>query len=95
VKRHKVDTEKNNGSPEAFLKRIGTYDEAALGRLLLEVSLLDSAYQRSGKNAEDALIGAAKRYRIDIEKLQKAVAHEFAAKRKKQEGKTAAKKVAA
>jgi ParB family chromosome partitioning protein len=95
AKRHKVDIGKDNASPEQLLKRISTYDEAALGRLLLEVSLLDSAYRRSGRNAEDALLGAAKRYRVDTEKLQKAVAHEFAAKRKKQERKTAAKKVAA
>jgi hypothetical protein len=77
------------------MKRISTYDEGALGRLLLEVSLLDSAYQRFGRNEEDALANAAKRYRVDTEKLAKAVAQEFAAKHKKQESKTAKKKVVA
>ena len=36
-----------------------------------------------------------KRYRVDTEKLAKAVAQEFAAKHKKQELKTAKKKVVA
>ena len=70
-------------------------DEGALGRLLLEVSLLDSAYQRFGRSEEDALANAAKRYRVDTEKLAKAVAQEFAVKHKKQERKTAKKKVVA
>jgi hypothetical protein len=37
-------------------------------------------YQRSTANGDDVLISAAKRYRVDAEKLQKAVALEFAAK---------------
>ena len=41
---------------------------------LLEISLLDSAYQRSTASREDGLIDAAKRYRVDTEKLQKIVA---------------------
>jgi hypothetical protein len=95
AKRHKVEVEKN-GSPEPqLMKRISTYDEDALGRLLLEVTLLDSAYQRFGRNEEDALANAAKRYRVDTEKLAKAVAQEFAAKNKKQERKTAKRKVVA
>lgn len=97
AKRHKVEMEKGKASPEQrLLKHIGTYDEAALCRLLLEVSLLDWAYQRYNRDAEDALLGAAKRYRVDTEKIHKAVAQEFAAKHKKQERKaTAKKKVAA
>jgi hypothetical protein len=64
--------------------------------VLLAVSLLDWAYQRHSRDAEDALLGAAKRYRLDADKIQKAVAQEFAAKRKKQERKaTAKRKVAA
>jgi hypothetical protein len=61
----------------------GTYDEAELCKLLLEISLLDSAYQRSTASRDDVLMDAAKRYRVDTEKLQKAVAKEFAAKRDK------------
>jgi hypothetical protein len=54
-----------------------------------------SEFQYS-RDPEDALLGAAKRYRVDAEKIQKAVAQEFAVKHKKQERKaTAKKKVAA
>ena len=95
AKRHKVEVEKDGSPEQQLMKRISTYDEGALGRLLLEVTLLDSAYQRFGRNEEDALANAAKRYRVDTEKLAKAVAQEFAAKHKKQERKTAKKKVVA
>ena len=95
AKRHKVELEKNGSPEQQLLKRVSTYDEVALGRLLLEISLLDSAYQRFGRNEEDALASAAKRYRVDTDKLAKTVTQEFAAKHKKQESKTAKKKVAA
>jgi hypothetical protein len=95
AKRRKVEVEKDGSPEQQLMKRISTYDEVALGRLMLEVSLLDSAYQRFGRNEEDALANAAKRYRVDTEKLAKAVAQEFAAKVKKQERKTATKKVVA
>ena len=64
-------------------KQVGTYDESELCKLLLEISLLDSAYQRSTTSRDDVLMDAAKRYRVDAEKLQKAVAEELAAKRDK------------
>jgi hypothetical protein len=57
------------------------YDESELCKLVLEISLLDSAYHRSTASRDDVLIDAAKRYRVDTEKLQKAVAKELAAKR--------------
>jgi ParB family transcriptional regulator, chromosome partitioning protein len=95
AKRHKVEVEKDGSAEPQLMKRISTYDEVALGRLLLEVSLLDSAYQRLERSEEDALANAAKRYRVDTEKLAKAVAQEFAAKHKKQERKTTKKKVVA
>jgi ParB family chromosome partitioning protein len=86
AKRHKVETEKDSKSPQELLaKRAGTYDEATLCRMLLEISLLDSAYQRSGTSTDDLLMDAAKRYRVDAEKAQKTVAAEFAAKRDKQQ----------
>jgi len=53
------------------------------GMLLLEISLLDSAYQRSTTSRDDVLMDVAKRYRVDAEKLQKAVAEELTAKREK------------
>jgi len=64
-------------------KQVGKYEDAELCKLLLEISLLDSAYQRSATTRDDVLTDAAKRYRVDAEKLQKDVAKEFAAKRDK------------
>jgi ParB family transcriptional regulator, chromosome partitioning protein len=82
-KRHKVEEGKSTKTPQELLaKRVSTYDEAALCRILLEISLLDSAYMRSGASY-DLLTDAAKRYRVDVEKLEKAVVAEFAAKRSK------------
>ena len=81
AKRHKVEVKKDSDSaPELLAKYVGTYDESELCKLLLEISLLDSAYQRPSVNGDDVLISAAKRYRVDVEKLQKAVAGELAAK---------------
>jgi len=91
AKRHKVETEKAAKTPQELLaKRVGTYDEPALCGILLEISLLDSAYQRSG-TSDDFLTDAAKRYRVDVEKLQKTVAAEFAAKRERSNAKEKAK----
>jgi hypothetical protein len=85
AKRHKIEADKSSKSPQELLaKRTSAYDEVGLCRVLLEVSLLDSAYQRSGAS-DDALTDAAKRYRVDVEKLQKAVTAEFAAKRDKRQ----------
>jgi hypothetical protein len=53
---------------------------AGLCRILLEISLLDSAYMRSG-TSDNLLTDVAKRYRADLDKLEKAVVAEFAAKR--------------
>ncbi len=84
AKRHKVEARKDSASAQKLLaKQVGTYDEAELCKLLLEISLLDSAYQRSTASRDDVLMDAAKRYRVDAEKLQKAVAEELAAKRDK------------
>jgi ParB family chromosome partitioning protein len=84
AKRHKVEVKKDSASAQELLaKQVSTYDEAELCKLLLEISLLDSAYQRSAASRDDALMDAAKRYRVDAEKLQKAVAEELAAKRDK------------
>ena len=84
AKRHKVEAKKDSASAQELLaKQAGTYDEAELCKLLLEISLLDSAYQRSTASRDDVLMDAAKRYRVDTEKLQKAVAEELAAKREK------------
>ena len=82
AKRHKLETKKDSESAQGLLaKQVSRYDEAELSKLLLEISLLDSAYQRSGSSG-DLLMDAAKRYRVDTEKIQKAVAEDFAAKQK-------------
>ena len=84
AKRHKVEAKKDSASAQELLaKQVGKYEEAELCKLLLEISLLDSAYQRSTGSREDVLMDAAKRYRVDGAKLHKAVAEELAAKREK------------
>jgi hypothetical protein len=96
AKRHKIEAKKDSASAHELLaKQVGTYDEAELCKLLLEVSLLDSAYHRSTASRDDVLIDAAKRYRVDTEKVQKAVAKEFAAKRDKKTVKSKVRKTAA
>jgi ParB family chromosome partitioning protein len=81
AKRHKVEAKKDSASAQELLvKQVSTYDESELCKLLLEIRLLDSAYQRSSTSRDDILFDAAKLYRVDTEKLQKAVAKEFAAK---------------
>jgi ParB family transcriptional regulator, chromosome partitioning protein len=65
AKRHRVEAKKDSETAlELLAKRTGTYDEADLCKLLLEISLLDSAYQRSAANRDDILMDAAKRYRV-------------------------------
>jgi hypothetical protein len=75
---------------------VAKYDEAGLYRLLLEVTLLDWAYQSLQRGCGKCSGRCAARHRqsvcVDAEKIQKAVAQEFAAKRKKQERKATAKK---
>src|SRR5207253_2449857 len=84
AKRHKVEAKKDSATAQELLaKQVSKYDESELCKLLLEISLLDSAYQRSSASRDGVLMDAAKRYRVDAEKLQKAVAKEFAAKRDK------------
>jgi ParB family transcriptional regulator, chromosome partitioning protein len=95
AKRHKVQAKTDSTSSQELLaKQVGTYDEPELCRLLLEISLLDSAYQRTaGRN--DTLMDAAKRYRVDSEKLQKVVAKELATKRERKTNKPKARKTPA
>jgi hypothetical protein len=84
AKRHKVEARKDSASAQELLaKQVSKYDDAELCKLLLEISLLDSAYQRSTASRDDVLMDAAKRYRVDTEKLQKDVAEELVAKRDK------------
>jgi len=84
AKRHKMEIDKSSASPvELLAKHISRYHESDLSRLLLEASLLESAYRNGGDPDSDVLLEIAKRYRVDPEKVHKAVAQEFAAKQKK------------
>src|SRR6266700_2505127 len=54
AKRHKLEVDKSNTSPvELLLKHVSRYDESGLSRLLLELSLLDSAYRNGGTPVSD------------------------------------------
>jgi len=60
AKRHKLEIEKSGASPvELLLKHVSHYDESGLSRLLLEISLLESAYRNSGDPDNDVLLSAA------------------------------------
>ena len=84
AKRHKVETKKDSAPVQELLaKQVSTYDESEVCKLLLEISLLDSAYQRCATTRDDVLMDVAKRYRVDADKLQKSVTAELAAKRDK------------
>jgi hypothetical protein len=68
-RRHKVEAKKDSASAQELLaKQVSKYDDAELCKLLLEISLLDSAYQRSTTSRDDVLMDAAKRYRVDTGK---------------------------
>jgi integrase len=47
---------------EFLQKHASRYDESGLSRLLLEISLLESAYHNGGNPDTDVLLSAAKRY---------------------------------
>lgn len=87
AKRHRIGAGKEDVSVDTLLKAVAGFDESALAKLLLEISLLDSAYQRGTRRSDDPLLASAKRYRVDVEKIEKAVAAEFAAKAKAASGK--------
>lgn len=92
AKRHKVEADKSNASVESLLaKRFASYDEAGLCRTLLEISLLEAAYQQS-RGVEDPLQETAKRYRIDIAKVEQVVKEQFTAKQNKRQGEKSKKK---
>ena len=84
AKRHKVEINAANGSPEReLLKAISRLDDSELSRFLMELSLLDSAYRVPSKGADDPLLTTAKRYRIETEKIEKEVAAKLSANQKK------------
>jgi ParB family chromosome partitioning protein len=64
-------------------EHLKTLDETGLSRFLIETSLIDSA---TNPYVEDELLdAAAKRYRVNVDRIAESVAAEFAAKQKKRE----------
>jgi hypothetical protein len=66
----------------ALVKRVNEADETALARLVIECALLDSAYHEP-PSGDDRLLAAARKHRIDVDALARAVREEFAAKQRK------------
>ncbi len=96
AKRHRVEVDANTGAPERdLLKHVSRFEDAEVWRFMLELSLLDSAYRLPVKDAEDVLLNAAKRHRVDAEKIEKEVAQRFSATRKKSGNKSNEKKTVA
>ena len=83
AKRHKVEAKKDSASAQELLaKQVSEYDESDLCKLVLEIGLLDSPYQRSTASRDDVLMDTAKRYRVDTENA-KGVGAELDPKRDK------------
>lgn len=66
----------------ALVKLVKEADETALSRLVMECSLLDSAYHEPS-SGDDRLLTAARKHRIDVDAVARAVRDEFVAKAKK------------
>ncbi len=71
---------------QAIAKLLKQSDEAELCKLLVEIALLETV-DHAPKSEPDMLMEAAKRHRLDADKLRKTVEQEFAAKRAKLETK--------
>lgn len=87
--RHKlIGNEKSSGSPN-YLRVLAEHpkslDETGLSRVLIEISLLEAATNTYSSTALEPLETAAKRYRVNIEKIAESVTAEFAAKQKKRD----------
>jgi ParB family transcriptional regulator, chromosome partitioning protein len=87
AKRHGLlkDSKSDNAFQEsrtALVKLVKDSDETALSRLLVECALLDSAYHEPS-SGDDRLLAAARKHRIDVDAVARAVRDEFATKAKK------------
>ena len=71
---------------QALAKLLRQSDEAGLSKLLVEIVLLDSV-DHAPESGDDPLAITAKRHRVEMDKLTKAVEREFAAKCAKQKTK--------
>jgi hypothetical protein len=85
--RHKLitgeDQSRSANDTRLIKEHLKTLDEAGLSRFLIETSLIDSA---TNPYVESELLdAAAKRYRVNVERIAELVAAEFSAKQKKRE----------
>jgi ParB family chromosome partitioning protein len=71
---------------QAIARLLRQPEEGALSKLLIEVVLLECT-DRTPTSDPDVLIATAKRHRVDVDKVRKAVEQEFTAKRAKQSAK--------
>jgi ParB family chromosome partitioning protein len=90
--RHKLiageDQARSADDTRLLKEHLKTLDESSLSRFLIEMSLIDST---TNPCVEDELLdAAAKRYRINAEKIAESVAAELAAKQRKREQRKAA-----
>ena len=85
AKRHKLLCGRNSDAEiQAVEKALRSFvkesNDAALCRLLLECVLLDAAYQAGAPTENDSLLRIARRYRIDVEQIGRAVKDSLTAK---------------
>ncbi len=71
---------------QAIARMLRQADEGILSKLLIEAVLLEFA-DREPTNEPDVLTATAKRHRVDVDKVRKAVEQEFTAKRAKSDAK--------
>ena len=85
--RHKLSGgEKSSGSPNysrLIADHLKSLNETGLSRFLIEISLLEAATNTYTRTAVEPLEAAAKRYRVNADKIGESVAAEFTAKQKK------------
>lgn len=74
---------------QAIAKLLRQADESALSKLIVEAILLETV-DRLSSGETDVLLATAKRHRVDVDKMRKAVEREFAAKRAKQKARSKA-----
>lgn len=93
AKRHKLLSGRNSDAEyQAVEKALRSFvkesNDAALCPLLLECVLLDTAYQVGASKESDSLLRVARRYRIDVEQVGRAVKDSLIAKAKRSGTKT-------
>jgi ParB family chromosome partitioning protein len=90
ARHHGIKTGKDGGSIEKlFVAWLRRAEESAIGRLLVEMTLLHAA---AGQSAAHVLRDAAAAYKVDLEAIGLQVRQEFAAKEKARTAKKPNKK---